>query len=494
MSESKYIVAILIGVLIVATLLTGGLFLVPQDSPLYSKGLTSVPYEALFNPDKMMTINIEVLPDDWQAMMDQSREEKFVEANITINGVLYPSVTIRPKGNSSLSAVASTDSDRYSFKVDFNLLVKDQTCMGLDKMVLNNLHADTTMMKDYMAYKMMTEMGVPTPLFAYADVSLNGEPWGCYLAVESPDASFAQRQFGASFGQLYNVKSMDGAGVMTAAGVPPKPTTTTKPAKGGFGGFGGGAGADLRYTDDDYYSYIDIFGNSSLIPTTADYDEVILALKHLKDGTELETYFDVDEILRYFAVHNATVNFDSYTSMLKQNYFLYEDEGKLSMLPWDYNMAFGCFESKTSSSVVNFPIDTPLFNAKTEERPMYGQLMKNETYVDQYHQYMQELLDKFFNSEDFAAEVDKVDRLISDCIEKDPTKFFTFEQYKIAIVEFKELGALRAESIQGQLNGSVPATTDGQTANPDALIDASAVDLPSLGLQFSQMFGSGGMR
>lgn len=40
---------------------------------------------------------------------------------------------------------------------------------------------------------------------------------------------------------------------------------------------------------------------------------------------------------------------------------------------------------------------------------------------------------------------------------------------------------MSAVPIQGQLDGTIPSTADGQTAEPDKLIDASSVDMSALG-------------
>ena len=45
---------------------------------------------------------------------------------------------------------------------------------------------------------MMDAMGVPVPLCAYAWVTVNGTPWGLFLAVEEPEEAFAQRSMGRS--------------------------------------------------------------------------------------------------------------------------------------------------------------------------------------------------------------------------------------------------------------------------------------------------------
>ena len=50
---------------------------------------------------------------------------------------------------------------------------------------------------------------------------------------------------------------------------------------------------------------------------------------------------------------------------------------------------------------------------------------------------------------------------------------------------------LRAESIDGQLNGMIPSTDAGQKQDPSALIDASHIDVEAMG-QFDMGGGGGG--
>ena len=47
------------------------------------------------------------------------------------------------------------DSDRYSFKIEFDCYEASGNYKGLDKLCLNNLIQDNTMMKDYITYKLM---------------------------------------------------------------------------------------------------------------------------------------------------------------------------------------------------------------------------------------------------------------------------------------------------------------------------------------------------
>ncbi|MBR3636089.1 MAG: CotH kinase family protein, partial [Lachnospiraceae bacterium] len=115
-------------------------------------------------------------------------------------------------------------------------------------------------------------------------------------------------------------------------------------APSGKGGFSmGGNGANLNYTDDDLDSYSTIWEGEITGTNKADHRRVVTALKNISEGNDLEEYLDIDNILKYMAVHTFAVNMDSLSGNMSHNYYLYENEGKLLMLPWDYNLAFGAF-------------------------------------------------------------------------------------------------------------------------------------------------------
>lgn len=107
----------------------------------------------------------------------------------------------------------------------------------------------------------------------------------------------------------------------------------------GMGGFGGSSsGASLQYTDDETSSYSDIFDNAETDADDEDMQRVIAALKQLSTGEDLASCIDVEAVWRYFVAHNFVLNFDSYTGSMPHNYYLYEEDGVLTMLPWDYNL------------------------------------------------------------------------------------------------------------------------------------------------------------
>lgn len=475
-------------------------------------------YQKKLFGDEVITLDIQVNQEDWQELLNNSQAKEWISGDLIINGERFSTVGIRTKGNSSLSMVASSDSDRYSLQFKFNKYVKGQSYYGLDTFCINNISGDATYMKDYLSYEIMDYIGVPTPLTNYASVSVNGEDYGFLLALERYDQAFLDRVYNTSAGQLYNVKMQMGmrgnAEDMPQDETEDIPQSRTKDmipmmqddidfsdgmpngdmgggGMRGFGGFGGGSGGgSLVYTDDDTSSYSSIFDNA-VSKKTSDTEKkrVVAALKNLNEGTDLEKCFNVDEILRYLAAHTVVVNLDSYSSNMAQNYYIYERDGKISILPWDYSLAFGGFQSGTASSVVNFPIDTPVSGVTMEERPLINKLLEVEEYREKYHAYLQQIVEGYFESGIYESTICSLDEKINDYVKSDVSAFFTYAQYESSLPQLIELGALRAESIRGQLDTTIPSTTEEQNKNSSTLIDASAINLSALG----SMGGGAGM-
>lgn len=261
-----------------------------------------------------------------------------------------------------------------------------------------------------------------------------------------------------------------------------------------MGGFSMGSDdVSLIYTDDDYDSYQNIFDNAKTDITDEDRDRLIASLKRLNAGEDIEEVVDVDQVIRYFVVHNFVCNFDSYTGSMIHNYYLYEKDGRLSMIPWDYNLAFGGFQDQDdATTLVNYPIDDPVSGGTVESRPMLAWIFADETYTELYHQYFAEFLAEYFDSGYFAEMLDQVETLIAPYVEKDPTKFCTYEEFQTGVDTLREFCLLRAESVSGQLEGTIPATSEGQAAGSASLIDASHIVISDMGSMNGGMGGGRG--
>lgn len=484
--------------------------------------------DRLFDNSRVHTIDITM--NDWDELIANAVSEEYYTANVVIDGEAYKNVGLRAKGNTSLTTVASLGSERYSFKIEFDHYDSGKTYHGLDKLSLNNLIQDSTMMKDYLTYTMMKEFGVASPLCSYVYITVNGEDWGLYLAVEGVEGSFMERNYGSDYGELYKPDSTgigggrgngkdfdmndfdfgesqtappqwgDAPGGFDPAsesggGMPKLPPSENGAMPDGlkppedfdpaslFGGRqnGGGTGASdvkLQYIDDAPDSYANIWDNAKTEITTADQNRLIASLKKLSEGEDIETVVDVEQVLRYFVVHNYVCNGDSYTGSMIHNYYLYEKDGRLAMLPWDYNLAFGTFQGGNGQTVVNTPIDSPVSGGSGEDRPMWNWIVSEEAYTRLYHQYFGELL----SSVDIQAIINNAYDLIKVYVEKDPTAFYTCEEFELGVETLRRFCDLRSQSVSMQLE-------NGETVENMNYADASSLTVSNMGSMSNGMGG-----
>lgn len=515
MSTSSNLDRICVAALALAVLIAALAFCAPALGYEAASGGVVLSYEErLFDTSVVHTIDI--VMDDWEGFIAGCEDEEYVLCDLVIDGEEQPGAGIRAKGNTSLSSVAAYGNDRYSFKIEFDHYDSSLSYYGLDKLNLNNIIQDNTYMKDFLSYQLMAAAGAAAPLCSYVWITVNGEDWGLYLAVEGVEESFLLRNYGTDYGELYKPDSMEmGGGRGNGGGfdmdqfqerfendefslpegtdVPGEgefspPEGEEMPAEGGFdrgeGGFGGrggmggmpsdmgeppedmggmpdmsempemgeipdmgevpemgempemgggmmGGSSDvlLVYTDDDYDSYANIFDNAKTDVSNADKDRLIDALQALGEGGDVSDCVDIESVISYFVAHNFVCNFDSYTGSMIHNYYLYEDGGLLSMLPWDYNLAFGGFMgSSDAEALVNWSIDDPTSDGDTESRPMLAWIFESEEYTELYHAAFAEFIESVFTSGEFERLFDETVELISPYVERDPTKFCTYEE------------------------------------------------------------------
>ena len=553
------------------------------------KGI-AMEYEAeLFGEDSVIQIDIRMEDGAWEEMLDNAMAEEYYSCDVTINGHELRHVGIRPKGNTSLSAIAADpDTDRYSLKLEFDHYVDGQTCLGLDKLILNNNYADATNMKEAIVYDMYRYLEADASLYNYAEISVNGTYWGVYLALEAVEDSFLLRNYGVEGGNLYKPEGMDmgggpgmerdgfpdrskggqegqnmpgeggrpgedgtsfggglpfggefpageglptggefptggglptggefpaGEGYPTEGGFPAReglpaggdfpageglPGDTQGPGQGGQGGgdgstpqqpggmpFGGrfsmgSGGADLNYTDDDLDSYSTIWEGEVTDSGKKDHKRVVEALRNISQGRELEESLDIDNVLKYMAVHTFSVNLDSLSGNMAHNYYLYENDGKLNVIPWDYNLSFGGMgmgAGDGASGMINDAIDTPF-----QGTDFFDALLEDEAYLAKYHEYLRKLTEEYVSGGRFEEVYGRIRSQIDGLVETDPTAFYPYAEYDAAAGMLYRTVLLRAESIRGQLDGSIPATDQGQREDASGLIDASSIDIEAMGV------------
>lgn len=449
------IAAIILAVIITLLFMTGeslGLKTL-QSSPGYAS--------RLFDTSIVHEIDLELKEADWHSILGDPRAKEYVPAEVLIDGERISNVGLRVKGSNSLNQILKYGSKRFSLKIEFDHYEKGQSYHGLDKLSLNSSFQDNAYLKDVMTFDMMASMGVPAPLTSYAFIRINGEDWGLFVAIEEIEDAFVLRNYGTNHGELY------------------------KPSYRRLDDDNSDIG--LIYTGDEFWRYDNIFRESVFKANDADKKRLIKALQILSEGQDLERAVDIEAVLRYFVVQTFVVNLDSYLGRTGHNYFLYEKDGRISMLPWDYNLAFATYALGMTDPIddstlfVNYPIDTPAPFEVMVRRPLFFVLMQDRDNLVRYHQLYDEFLVDYLESGYFEDKVDTIAELISPYVERDPTKFASHDRFLLAVDTFKSFNLLRTQSVRGQLDGTIPATFRGQAENPDARIDASAISVPDMG-------------
>ena len=146
------------------------------------------------------------------------------------------------------------------------------------------------------------------------------------------------------------------------------------------------------------------------------------------------------------------------------------------MLPWDYNLAYGTF-LMDAASAVNDPIDSPLSVSGDGSRPMFDFILRDASYTAQYHEQIRRMLGVV----DMDAYLAETERMISEYVRRDPTKFVSYEEFEAGAQTLRLFCRLRRESVEGQLAGLIPADREGQAEHPELLLSPDGLVLHTLG-------------
>ncbi|MDC0325681.1 CotH kinase family protein [bacterium] len=175
----------------------------------------------LFPRDRVLRVDIELEPADWNTIRHQSRSIQkslqskrqydmlespytYVEAKVVIDGLEFSRVGIRKKG-----FIGSLSSSRPSLKVKLNRFDEDGGIDGLSTLTFNNNQQDVSQMSQFIGYSLFNAAGSPAPRSALAKVSVNGKNLGIYSHVESVKQHLIERAFGNSDGTLFEGTLVD---------------------------------------------------------------------------------------------------------------------------------------------------------------------------------------------------------------------------------------------------------------------------------------------
>ena len=260
---------------------------------LASEGLAKKDRAAwLFKPDHVTEIDLGLSPASREALA--ADPDEYVEGNFSLSrhdGRTYGPllVGVRLKGTSSFRPLEG----KAAFKLKFDEFVDGRIFRGLEKLTLNNMVQDPTMLHELLAYKAFRAMGLPAWRTGYSFVRVNGEAYGVYLNIETPD-SVSLARWHPKTQHLYE----------------------------------GERGTDLMPEDIPEFGVDE--GNEDNL---TDLEALVAAAA---DWENIDAVADLEQMTRFWAVERYIGHWDGYAGDVDpNNYYLHSDErGRFTMLPW----------------------------------------------------------------------------------------------------------------------------------------------------------------
>ena len=398
--------------------------------------------DTIFSNLQVHTVAIEFAePAYWDSLVLHYNQGagQYMAARVTVDGVPYDSVGVRFKGNASYNH----PNLKKPFRLSFDEYRSAQRLDGLKSVHLNNCWEDPTFIREKLHLDYCREAGIPGPRGNFAELTLNGQPWGLYSLVEHVDKTFLSGRFGNNDGNLY--KAVDG--------------------------FLNPLISDFKWYGSDpslYFNRYELHTDDSPDPWT-DLVLVINALNNSANpATALPPVVNLDRLCRAFATDNLLANFDSYAGS-GRNFYCYFNEltGKMEWVVWDAGMSFGSFWGATT----NYENASITFVSSTTNRPLASKIFDTPALRQQYFQAYSALFTGLFSEAQLFPQIDAIANLIRPRVYADPRKMYTNAQFDQNLVSditvgghrkpgLKSFISLRAASVASQLDVvGVPAET-----------------------------------
>jgi spore coat protein H len=306
----------------------------------------------------------------------------WARADVRIEGggpaLQFRDAGLRYKGNLTFSTSSASAPLFANFKLKFDVHGGKGKWDGEKTFNLHPGVVDTSKMREAVAYAVFRAAGVPAPRTAYAEIfftvpgNFPSTSGGLFTIIEDVNKTFLERVLPPGNGLLMKPEGLRG-GVRSLGDAWTQYAPTLRP--------------DRDATPHEQQRVIEF---SKLVSQT---DVKVFRAR-------IGEYLDVDQFLRFIAVHGFLVNTDSYLRG-GHNFYLYLDpsDGKFRFLPWDQDLSMG---SRGRMGGESFDIMNP---ANTDQ-PLIYWLLDDPSVAARYKAIVHEIADKVFLSGDVLKLVD----------------------------------------------------------------------------------------
>ncbi len=367
---------------------------------LCASGITLGAQTNFYAVDTIQVIDITFTQPNWDYQMDTAKagaEGYTLAALCVINGVVYDSVGVKFKGNSSYDS--SRAKNPLHIKLDY--IHGSATYDGYEDIKLGNGYSDPSMVREVLAYEIVRNY-MPAPQCNFARVTINGVYYGLFSNSQSIDSEFNSDHFYSSSNSFFKCTPQN-----VVSGQVPNLLHLGSDSANYY----------TRYEMKSDYAWKDLIG---LCDTLAN------------NYAELDTILDIDRALWMIAFNNATVNLDSYSGAFSQNYYLYRDDnGRFNAIMWDLNMCFGGFTNTGTSNlnVSSMQTMTPMLHYNYGARPLIMNLLSDSVTYRQYIAHERTIMNEFFADSSYYFRAMQLQTLIDSSVQAEPNPFYTYGQF-----------------------------------------------------------------
>ncbi len=373
-------------------------------------------YQVVFPQDAVNTIEIAMTAAQWTAIRANmtslwgfdfgdfeaagpggggqfpTTDPAYVAVALRFNQKQWRDVGFRLKGNSSLSFAWRGAIYKLPFRLQFDEFedsipaIANQRFYGFRELSMSPGWSDNSLIREKTAADIFRIAGVPAARTAFTRVFIDfGEGLkycGVYTMVEVIDDTMVKDQFGEDAGNIYKPESR-------------------------FQTF---VAAEFE----------------KKVNAAADHSDVRAMIAALNSAlrssdpsgwrADLERAFNVDHFLKWLAVSNAIVNWDSYGG-LAHNYYLYHHSARrLLWIPWDHNLSLSGNPGLTGA--ITGPASlrngrSLTMNEVDQSWPLIHYLVADSVYFQVYLNHLRAFYREVFTEDRMVALLDRYRDLIA---------------------------------------------------------------------------------
>lgn len=365
----------------------------------------------LFDKDSIRSIYIDFYDSNYHSVLVNSfftNPSYRIPATVTCNGIVYDSVGIRYKGNSTFCLPNDANNPKVPYNLDFNHFISGQKFLGKKKLKLANAWMDPTFVKEFSASQIYKNY-LPSPEISLVKLYVQGNYLGLFVNTESINKQFVNKHFDEKDGALFKC---DGSGMFC---------DTTGTPTGGV--------PDLNWLGEDtslYYSSYDMKSEHG-------WEQLLQLIQAIKFSPQsIDSILDVDRTLWAFAVNQSILNLDTYNGYYVHNYYLYQKEdGLFNMIPWDLSESFvGAIMGWSyfnPSSVYEYD---PFYGEDPSVgRPLTELLFNNPTYRKQYVAHLRTIINESLDTSVIRYKIQNLQNLAYSAADSDGYKAFSISDF-----------------------------------------------------------------